>query len=268
MIHLISSFYLPKNKEREQELLKTVKMNITCPYISQVHLFFDDEKSKEYLKKNIGENIFQEKIKIINIQSQPSYAELFKYANTLKNQICMVTNGDIWIKYIKNRFYIEYLKNKKLIYALTRHEHDLTSRLIDNFNGSHDAFIFQSPVPDILTTYPTFPQNYWGSENVICNLFLKSGYRGYNICKDIVIIHEHKYMGRNMNGPHVYDYFKDKKQGIYISCTGCIPCFIDIVTTPSLQNIKTMKVKFLPLKPDKNQQVTNGLFKINLNPFR
>ena len=268
MIHLISSFYLPKDIVREQELLKTVRMNIFCPYILQIHLFFDNEESKEYLKKNLGENLFR-KIKIIEIRHQPSYADLFKYANTLKNQICMVANGDIWIKYIKKKSYIEYLKNKKFVYALTRHEYNLSSPLIDNFNGSHDAFIFQSPVPDILTIYPTFPQHFWGSENVIVDLFSNSNYQGYNPCKDIIIIHEHKSTQRNTKSPNLFNYFPINKQGNH-SPACYIPCFIHVDIIPSLldENIKTIKLQFPPLKSNKNQQGDSRRFKLNLNKFR
>ena len=93
--------------------------------------------------------------------------------------------------------------------SLTRHEFtdDLhgvcnvdTCHLIYKYHGSHDAFIFTTPVPSI---YPyqsvDIPQNIGGSEAIFMKSWVDSGKTLKNLCFDIPIFHMHRYRFTNYN---------------------------------------------------------------------
>ena len=109
MLHLITSFYLCKKKDRQSELNKTLHENINNKFISKIYLFIDNTESFKLLNKNYKE-FLDSKIVIINIGKQPLYTDLFKYANTLKNKICIIANSDIWLKTITNKELLKRIK--------------------------------------------------------------------------------------------------------------------------------------------------------------
>ena len=194
MINLITSFYLSKNIERQKELDDTLINNNNSLYISKIHLFLDNEECSEYLNKLIND---RSKIVIIKIGNQPLYSDLFQYANTLPNEICMISNSDIWLKEIKKDYLINTLQQQhNIVYSLTRHEHDNSCPLIDNYLGSHDVFMFKSPINSNIIKRINHPQNVWGSENVLLYELQKFS-RIYNPCRSIIIVHEHKSGERN-----------------------------------------------------------------------
>ena len=41
MINLITSFFIPKEVERQEELLKCLKYNVSCPYLKKIYLFIE-----------------------------------------------------------------------------------------------------------------------------------------------------------------------------------------------------------------------------------
>jgi len=202
MINLITSFYLSKNIERQKELDDTLINNNNCIYISKIHLFLDNEECSEYLNKLIND---RSKIVIIKIGYQPLYSDLFQYANTLPNEICMISNSDIWLKEIKKDYLINTLQEKhNIVYSLTRHEHDNSCPLIDNYLGSHDVFMFKSPINSNIIKRINHPQNVWGSENVLLYELQKFA-RIYNPCRSIIIVHEHKSGERNNDRIRIND---------------------------------------------------------------
>jgi hypothetical protein len=195
MLNLITSFYLSKNVARQKELDETLIHNINCLYISKIHLFLDNNKCFEYLNQLIKD---KSKIFIIRIGNQPLYSDLFGYANRLQNKICMISNSDVWLKEIKKKNLINILQHcNNMVYSLTRYEHDYSCPLIDNYEGSHDVFIFKSPIQSGMIRRINHPQNVWGSENVLLYELKKFQYRIFNPCKSIITVHEHKSEERN-----------------------------------------------------------------------
>lgn len=196
MLNLITSFYVSKtNSLRNMDLERSLKNNIQSEYIERIHLFVDDDFA---LKRLESSEFLSDKIVIIGITQQPLYSDLVSYANTLPNKLCMISNSDIWLHSILN---IDLLVNmsKSDIYALTRHESDMTSPLIDEYRGSHDVFIFHSPLCESIIKHIKFPQNVWGSENVLLYEFDKLKYNLSNPCRQIKIIHEHILDDRDEN---------------------------------------------------------------------
>lgn len=214
MLNIITSFYIPINdKKREMELKKTLHRNISNQFIEKIHLFLDNENDLKYIE-NIGhkknqkneKNQKTEKIKIIQVGKQPLYSDLFSYANNLKGKICMICNGDIWIHRVQYPNFILNTITNNVILSLTRHEKNFTKPLIDNYyrHGSHDAFIFKSPLKPNMFQFMNFKQNIWGSENRIMAILHKYGYKLINSCLDFIIIHEHddKIQKEKLNKTH------------------------------------------------------------------
>jgi len=90
------------------------------------------------------------------------------------------------------------LRDDKVCYFITRHEHDMSDVLIKNFGGSHDAFIFNTKVlkESIYRkglTYINYIQNTSGIEALLTLFFIESlQYQVYNPCWQIVLKHHHK----------------------------------------------------------------------------
>jgi len=195
MIHLITSFYQSNKKDdiyikRNIELLDSLKKNIKSDLITKIHLYVDTDNDLDIIKglKN------NEKIYIIEIGHQPLYSDFFEYAsNNLKNEICMISNSDIYL-YECNIDCLNRLDNN--IFALTRYEYDMSSPLIDKYEGSHDSFIFRSPL-NINLDNIRHVQNVWGSENSVIDNLFDHGYQVFNPCYQIKIVHLHESQLRN-----------------------------------------------------------------------
>ena len=192
-VEIVTSFYCTNYKERLDELIKALDNNLSHKYINNIHLFVDDSKCIDFLKDRY-KLIFENKIKICGIGKQPLYSDLFSYCNNLKGKICMITNSDIWLYNITNINCLNKLKSQSTstCFSLTRHEHDFNTTSINNYVGSHDAFLFIAPINNQIIKHVRHKQNVWGSENVVLYELNKLGYIIYNPCKEIIIIHEHK----------------------------------------------------------------------------
>jgi hypothetical protein len=203
MINIITSFYLLKNKDersqqRNNELCKTLINNNNNKLIKKIYLFIDDEYASNKLLE-IGINMG--KIYIIRIGPQPLYSELFEYAiDNLKDEICMITNSDIFLYECDTDCLLRLSNN---IFALTRYEHDLSCPNIDNNCGlSHDVFIFKSPLNKNILNGMKHIQNVWGSEaTVIISLIENGGYKLYNPCYQMKIVHLHESELRDVGRP-------------------------------------------------------------------
>jgi hypothetical protein len=214
MINIITSFFIsklvnPRIEFRNQELVNALLKNVSSPFVETVHLFVDDEISMRKLTALFADSINSKKINIISVGKQPLYYDLFAYALNLKDKICMVTNSDIYIDSCETAL-IDRLNNEPtLLYALTRHEYDMSCPLINSYQGSHDSFIFKSPLNNISIETLKFPQNVWGSENKLISELYKQQIVIKNPCKQIKIVHLHQSAIREQNritiSHHTYD---------------------------------------------------------------
>jgi hypothetical protein len=204
MINIITSFYISHfnsnlNTERNNELQECLNKNLKNDLIEKIHLYIDDNESLEYIL-----SLNNDKINIISVGYKPLYSDLFSYALTnLQNKICMITNSDIFILEC-DKSILNYLDDSNTVFALTRYEYDLSSPLIDNYQGSHDCFIFKSLV-NFINNLENIKhvQHVWGSENVVLYELAKSNIKIYNPCYQIKIIHLHKSDLREGNRPRI-----------------------------------------------------------------
>jgi len=51
MINLITSFFIPKEKERQEEILRCLVQNIQCKYITKIYLFIEKKEDIVFLQK-------------------------------------------------------------------------------------------------------------------------------------------------------------------------------------------------------------------------
>ena len=198
MINIVTSFFIPKfrndlNTEREAELKQTLDKNLESPLIEKVHLFVDDDLALEYITQ-----LNSPKIIVISVGKQPTYTDLFEYATEkLAGKFCMSTNSDIYLRRFPDKL-LKYLDNNDTVFALSRYEHDFSCPMINNYCGSHDSFIFKSPLKntDFLPNINHL-QNVWGSESVLMYELAKCNIKIYNPCRQVIIVHLHKSDLRN-----------------------------------------------------------------------
>lgn len=196
MINIISTFYISKYSSnldnlRSKEIETCLINNIASSFVEKIHLFVDDNDALTRLKELTNNS---EKVVVICIGIKPKYNDFFKYIlDNLNDKICMITNSDIYLLERDVRL-IERLKNEKICYALTRYEYDMSHPLINNYAGSHDCYIFNSKFIDekIINKHTNFYQNFPGIETHIIKNFCDNGFKVYNPCKQIKIVHLHK----------------------------------------------------------------------------
>lgn len=226
MINIISSFYVCKYSSnldnlRSQELETCLVNNISSNFVEKIHLFVDDEDSERRLKE-ISNN--SEKIVVIEIKKKPKYSDFFKYIiNNLNNKICMITNSDIYLSKCDTNL-IDKLKEERIVYALTRHEHDNSCPQIDNYLGSHDCYIFNSSFiqETIINIHTNFYQNISGIESHIIKNFCDNNFIVKNPCKQIKIVHLHETQLRNYGNEWIglHNYGDDD---FFIKQKWCVP---------------------------------------------
>ena len=192
MINLITSFFIPKQVQRQNELLKCLTNNINSRYIKKIYLCIEKKEDLDFLKEKINP---KGKIQLILLNKQPTYADYLKIANRLQGEICMISNADIWLRNCDEQLINILKQHPNIGFSLTRHEYDMTSPLIKRGDGkyyqSYDSFIFQSPI-NIEYKLIDYVQNRMGAENVFKIELEKVGMLFINPCKVIVIVHEHK----------------------------------------------------------------------------
>jgi len=207
MINLVTSFYNKKSddpcvNERNNEINSTLISNLKSESIKKIHLFLDDEYSLSILNNNIinGNEFYENKIVKLLHYKQAKYSDFFSYAyDNLKYEIVMISNSDIYLYSCCNYIVNKYVNEQSQILALTRHETPDYKPLIDNYEGSHDAFIFNSPIKEDIHMRSNFTQNNWGSENLVISLLVNNGYTLRNTCYQVIVMHNHKSKLRNDN---------------------------------------------------------------------
>jgi hypothetical protein len=149
---------------------------------------------------------------------QPSYAHLFGYCDRmLAGQLCMVCNADIYVpadsgmEHVPRLFAAAQQRSKRLALALTRYESDGSpsptsavesspqlsggmwdAPLINDYRGSHDAFIFRSPLGKTFCDGVRHPQNCYKAENIVIHeLRQRARCEVLNPSRSVRVVHLH-----------------------------------------------------------------------------
>jgi hypothetical protein len=225
-MELLTSFYYPKNKKREEELVLTLKNNLSKNFINKINLYITENDYEKFKKNNFEKNKNYDKINFILKNYQPTYKEFFMVASEFDNKIICICNSDIEFD-INNIAILNKLNGNKC-YFLTRHESNNTKPLIENFGGSHDAFIFKSNIlkNNIINkdlSYINYIQNTPGIEALLTIFCIEQlNYKIFNPCFEIKLLHHHKSAYRTYTSANIVGHtWPHQLGGIYANIIWC-----------------------------------------------
>lgn len=214
-----------RDKEiRAKEYQTCLARNLASPAVSAVHLLVQDEESLADLHQQViprlASPLHRMKLRPVlfhQAPKQPLYSDLFDYANEeLDKRVVMVCNADIHLPtspqgptppsafHQRRPFPVDRLvaeirqpdprSNQKRVFALTRYEseHTMDAPLIDDYRGSHDAFIFESPLPRSFPPCVAHQQNCYKAENIVIHELRRAGLAVTNPCLDAQLFHLHE----------------------------------------------------------------------------
>ena len=203
---ILTSFYYSNNENRQNEIVTTLKNNLSKSFISKINLFITNSdyikfiKTELYIKNN-------NRINFIIKNSQPTYKDIFLTARQFRDKIICVCNSDIELSI--NNMSILHKLDDDTSFFITRHEHDNSKPLIENYCGSHDAFIFtgnslKKKILDKDLNNINYTQNTLGIESLLSLFFIEElKYKIYNPCYEIKLTHHHKTIYRTYNNNRV-----------------------------------------------------------------
>ena len=215
----IVQYYKAHSEERQKELNDCILNNENIQGIKSIHILVEKDAMEEFKKIKIkNTNKF-----IINHTNcgQLLYSDLFHYCNVfLNNEVCMITHSDtILISGFEKISYpelrsVDGIHNR--FYAVSRHElncekmdckgcctnaNQVTLSENKKLNQAFcltgdgmDAFIFATPVSEVIISRTKFQQNHWTCENALIWLFNSFDYLVLNPVW-IVIKHNHQGTG-------------------------------------------------------------------------
>lgn len=194
---------------RQHEINVCFMWNLNNPIIEKIHILVEKQEDIQYYTDLIQKYTHRADYTFHVFGKQPLYADLVRYVNDTipPNKIVCIQNSDVYFSHdIQPDFLKEAVKEDTVV-TLTRHEeqnpatsvfhhnadcNETTCPLIYNYMGSHDSFLFRTPVP---TDFPyknvEVPQNIFGGEAVFLKAWKDTGKKLINPCFDIKIIHKH-----------------------------------------------------------------------------
>jgi len=195
---------------RQYELNQCLIRNTQNPVFSKIHIIVETASDVEYYRSIIDSLTEKTKCLFFIFGRQPKYSEIVRYVHTTieDGKIVCIMNSDIFMGLASIEFICSEIDINTMI-SLTRHEftdeyHSVcnvdTCNLIYKYHGSHDAFIFTTPVPSTFNySLIDIPQNIGGSEAIFMKAWVDSGKKLKNLCFDIPIFHMHRYRFTNYN---------------------------------------------------------------------
>lgn len=192
-VTLMTSYYHEPVEARRLELFETVVANLRNPHIDTVCLLLEVHQDQEQPALPT-----HDKLRTIVMSEQPLYSQIINHANTqFSDHIVILQNTDIeWDNTTTGK--LQALA-PGTVFALSRHPHPRARtepkcserQQCEDYNGSHDAFAFISPLPQSLMKELQFRQNLWGAENRVIYELKAAGLVVLNPCKSIITTHYH-----------------------------------------------------------------------------
>ena len=217
---------MPENlivEAREMEVINVLQVNLLHPMLENIHVLVWSRETANYLKSLNLTN--SEKLVIRVVGRDVGLKEQLLYASEcLRERVVAITNHDNTIgKGWDNKSYLKILKEKDIMYALTRHS-TLTERPDQGSNckwnqgkenncdiggfytGSHDTFILQARkwnnafINDLNDVTP----DKLGMENLfLWHFHTKLHYSILNPCQVLFVHHHHCVPLRGINRPRI-----------------------------------------------------------------
>jgi len=197
---------------RFMEILNTLQANLNHPQIKTVVALVESKKVAGILLTLDFDN--SHKLLVQNFGKELTMPETFEYTTTcFKEETIVIANQDVIFGEGWATLDYEHLRDKKKVYALTRHGSKLNEGCTGNsrlgicgvdYSLSHDAFVMYVREKMNKSLFPTLRQrlyNIRGVENVVIwTLRHRLGYQVTNPCLILKVHHEHCMPIRNSLG--------------------------------------------------------------------
>jgi hypothetical protein len=228
---LITSYYIPSNQERLNEINFSLQKNVDNEQIKKIVLLNNNIFDLAHI--NDPYNKITQIIISNNFNYRPKFSHFIRHINeNYKNEICIIANSDIYFNDTLNKINISNITNKVL--SLLRYDlkKDNTIEIFRKFDthkkdiryghprdDAQDSWIFLSPlnIPyDSINLMFGTP----GCDNMFANAVYEAGLIITNPCYDIITIHVHESNYRT--------YTEDNRH--YGKYTFVEPCGIDTIS--------------------------------------
>jgi hypothetical protein len=211
-IVLIQQYYIPKDKDRLEELNKCLEWNLKNPLINEIHLLNEVYYDLEILK--------HPKIKQINIKTRLTYKTAFEYGNFLGPKVVkLLSNTDI--SFDNSLMILKHYDLSNTVLALTRYNirsyepfiynlYNFPGVMYNNIaSGAQDTWIFTYVKTSNLMN---FQLGIAGCDSLILFCLQSLGVKLLNNCLVIKTYHHHisriRYYDINnkVGKPNLYRY--------------------------------------------------------------
>lgn len=196
-------------KPHINETLLAITENSRSSEIERIIVIVDQcpEDVTLALRARLGTN----KVSGVVWGSQPSYADLFRFADSLVGKLVVLANADVVLRRLSLLDPVAFYE-RRLVHVVSvrsppeafcsrkdAHRYQIVDRCVgwEKAGTSWDVYIFQAPLKtpkyellEVLEPTPVF-MNEYGAENRAGYFLAKSGYRLYNPCIHIPAEHWH-----------------------------------------------------------------------------
>jgi len=185
-----------RERHRVEEYEEALRRNLANRRVAGVHVLTETVADYEYVAtlKQLLDPC--NKLRVFHLGHRPVYADFGRHASQhLLGRVCCIHHADVALGRGWEQLRLETLRGA--VYALSRHEypdsvHVAKSKCIPAYAGSHDAFVFVSPLPEAAVEKMQFVQNVWGSENTVIRILQLHDIPVINPCLALRIMHHHK----------------------------------------------------------------------------
>ena len=191
---LVTTYYKPTNKDREEEINRCLIKNYQNKYIEKIYLLND--KIYDIPIKNNYKNKIEQIIVSNDKKYKLTYYDSIKFINEkLDDRICILSNSDIYFDNSLQKINNKTIKNNFM--ALLRYDEDkdfkknIFKRFDEPRDDSQDCWIFKSPLKVDLNKLH-FSFGTLGCDSIFASFVAyESGLNIMNPSYDIISTHVH-----------------------------------------------------------------------------